>query len=500
MKFKLAAGLMILGSLSMNSNASVWKTSAEWTDLEEKRYERWVEKNWKPDMFTHTQSKYYGWPTDCADAAYTMRLLYSYENQLPFKIYSKKTNSYLSNEMTKYDLEQDRYLEGSLWNIKDQKSLKLIKEAWKSYTPEKKKLWLFNRLVNDITDTWTLPNDTISASVGREGIRPGMIFLQRRFHTYTIKEIDKYGNIGSLASTSPVELRRLYSGRALEYTPSSKGYGHYEQGILRFRWPNELKKSHHYIERNSTDQVELYKLAKTELENIAAIEGSEEETKITTSDIFKTMHLYIKYGVDDYPALSLYPEPTNSKVNRAYSELCKYTKERVSAVNRALSKKDSLDGQCMSEQVYNALSTPGRDKKIKLKVEKILEEYRDSLGDNNWENVDESIRLNSENILIASLGATKEKRTNGFKTFSKSWAFSPFYERWIEDLKLSWDTSDDDLASMSCNIEISEGLYLGLDEIVYRLFSGKLSSNPNASFRARWGFEEDKSTCSNFED
>ena len=89
-QFLLLFLLMTLGSLGITTTqASIWESTKIWTIEEEDRYSNWVKENWKADIFINPDSPYFAIPTDCADAAYAMRIIYAFENKLPFKIYSR---------------------------------------------------------------------------------------------------------------------------------------------------------------------------------------------------------------------------------------------------------------------------------------------------------------------------------------------------------------------------------------------------------------------------
>ena len=183
---KMLLGFLLCAGMTPNVFSAVWENEKQWSDEEEIKYSEWVAKNWNIDIFSDDDSPYYAIPTDCADGAYTMRMIYAYENKLPFAIDSKRYNTIISNSMTRWDGNPDDGLQSSMHNISD-KDKATINELWPTYSNEYKKFWQFVRYVNSVTSTWTFPHDTLSAPLGHGNIKPGMVLLKRRYHTYTVK-------------------------------------------------------------------------------------------------------------------------------------------------------------------------------------------------------------------------------------------------------------------------------------------------------------------------
>ena len=72
--------------------ADVWVSNNTWNDSWEKRYAEWIKSDVSRDIFLQGR---YSIKTDCADAAYSLRAIFAYENKLPFVI--RNPNKYRSS-------------------------------------------------------------------------------------------------------------------------------------------------------------------------------------------------------------------------------------------------------------------------------------------------------------------------------------------------------------------------------------------------------------------
>lgn len=465
-KFNLLTVLFFIFSISQ-LHAAVWEADKEWNALEEEKYSQWVKTNWTSDIFTNESSPYYQFPSDCADAGYSMRMIYAYENKLPFVIYSKRLKRILSNKITKWDRHQDKYLAGALANVKDSASVEGVKEQWKVNSVEYKKLFLFMRLVNDITSTWSLPNDTYPVALGPENVKAGLVVLVRRYHTFTLKNTDEFGTISTLASTTPIKVRELGRGSSLTTFFRYK----YEEGLLAFRWPHEAKKASHRVSRASMEQYDLWNdLGREYLKN----KGDDDfETKslksLSEQDNFGILKLFrsvLKNGNSDITPMATSEENIFVTVSRKMEELCAYAQQRSEVVRDAARYREEVGGRCLNESEVYEYSTPSRDKKFK----RLYEEYVD---------------LTKENInqLFAST-QDYEKLKAMYALVEASYVFShsSYVPKYFSD-------------NTYCPIETYSGRTLPLDIVSFMLISGKLSSDPNDPIEQRWGFETYGNDC-----
>ena len=68
------------------TQAEVWQANNTWDNYWEEEYKSWVSTNLTTNMFTDGNTLLAGIATDCADALYDVRILFSYEHSLPFVI------------------------------------------------------------------------------------------------------------------------------------------------------------------------------------------------------------------------------------------------------------------------------------------------------------------------------------------------------------------------------------------------------------------------------
>ena len=309
--------VLLIVLFAVNSQAGVWPTQNQWDMSWENKFTEWVQTNWTDDVFVNKKSPYYGIKTDCADATYTMRILFSYENNLAFAIrdvtdYSSRVA--ISNEMTRWDGSED----------------------------EKSKLFLFIDYINKITATVTLPNDLYPVSVTRESFRPGLVYVEPKIHSYQLIELPRSGVPVLLSSTVPVKLRKLNLLHDFSpYAPEDDRL--YRDGYQRFRWPKYLYQSKHKIPGFSVEQFNLSR--DVEYEHAEFVELL-------------------------FERLALMPESLQEKTQRLFDNLCRYSQGRVTVVQEALDYKREISNRCMNSSEYDSYSTPSRDKKLEEQFER----------------------------------------------------------------------------------------------------------------------------------
>ncbi|MEZ5449738.1 MAG: hypothetical protein R3E89_12425 [Thiolinea sp.] len=95
--------LLIIGSGQLS--AAVWDDENEWDANWERRYQHWVKTQWTDDIFMNPAKPiYYKFENDCADASYAMRLIFSFENKLPFVVNNQmRPSQTISNRMKTWD-------------------------------------------------------------------------------------------------------------------------------------------------------------------------------------------------------------------------------------------------------------------------------------------------------------------------------------------------------------------------------------------------------------
>ena len=99
--------LLLAFLVSFSSLAAVWHADNAWDTNYEQKYSEWMTTSAvHAKLFVDPSSKYYGLRADCADAAYALRAIFSFENSLPFAISNPsggRSSSRLSNTTTGFD-------------------------------------------------------------------------------------------------------------------------------------------------------------------------------------------------------------------------------------------------------------------------------------------------------------------------------------------------------------------------------------------------------------
>jgi len=324
-KLLLLIPLFIFVFWSSSLQAAVWKSENSWSNKWEIKYQNWVANNWKPNFFMNpNEKKYYRIPHDCADAIYLMRLVFSYENKLPFVINNaNKPARLLTNNMKRWD------------------SLS-----------EPQRLRQFMLYINDRVGTRSLAKDTYPIALSE--IRAGDLYVEPGSHSYEIIGITDTGITVIMSSTtpsSPKMMIRLYAYPF--FIPKDKQ--HMSDGYRRFKWPENIRKP---MQQQPGFSAEQYTLAA------------------------QTDYNYVAFTDIIAKKLRRRPEPIAEKTKRVLVGLCSFAKERVNYVNDGLnflhklrSKKDgnrhSLR-KCMNAKEYDYYSTPSRDKRLKRYFEEVL--------------------------------------------------------------------------------------------------------------------------------
>lgn len=329
--FVAATVILILISLVTDfSKASVWEAPRNWNSEAETEYTEWVQKFWIPGIFSSKASRYYGIPTDCADASYSMRAIFAFEHGLPFAVRDNsaiRERNVLSNHM----------------------------ERWDSIRDPLTRFKAFLYLIHNLGSTQTLPNDTFPVALQRQSFRAGIIMLFTGTKTYSghtmqVADLNQFGLPRITSSTVPRRIRELSeSWRFPNYYPTqSTDTPLYSDGYRRFKTPDQLWQSSLTIPEADLEQ---FKIAK-------ALHGHNK----AINDRFEEI-------------LRVAIEPFGQKGYRLWDGVCKDVQARALMVAAALRRRSELGSKCMNEQDYESLSTPSRDYNIEKNMD-LLKELR----------------------------------------------------------------------------------------------------------------------------
>lgn len=309
---------------------AVWTDVNKWSPQFEDRFANWVQSEWRVDFFSRKllpngqSNPYYGMRMDCADTVYTMRIIFAYENRLPFVIQDPTASGKtLSNKMSRWDSQSEiNRLRNFLW------------------------------FIYGTVSTRSLPNDTYPVAIHRATIRPGSLILttKKNHHSWTIKEILPIG-IPYLVYNSVVG--------------SSSGFGLQE----RQSWPNpewvfegDFSPTGHAGLRDWRPEAYLNK-------PVWQVPGySEEQYKIPLS----------KWNSYVQKRLAISHETDSQLLSRLLKTTCDGLVGRVTAVNEGLAYLYQ-NQRCMDYATYDTYSTPNRDRRVFDDFLSLRRSYREIL-------------------------------------------------------------------------------------------------------------------------
>nr|CAA6829699.1 MAG: Unknown protein [uncultured Thiotrichaceae bacterium] len=305
----LMAQVMLLWSTG--ANADVWQAQNRWDDNWERRYQHWVKTQWTEDIFMNpSKPPLYKYETDCSDASYAMRLIFSFENRLPFVVNDpSRPGQLISNRKSTWDnLSQGH------------------------------RLRMFLDFMADMTSTKSLSQDTFPVALN--DIKPGDIYVAPGVHSYQIVNVTETGIAEVMASTTPKKSRHLLKTPSFPfYVPEDKQM---LDGYRRFKTPANILRPAHQQPGYSEEQFRL-----------AADLGFD----------------YVKFTDIVARKLGRRPELPDEKTTRLLLALCMYANDRSVYVYDALwhLQKIRREGRhCMTQREYDDFSTPSRDKRLGL--------------------------------------------------------------------------------------------------------------------------------------
>ncbi len=306
---------LLLFALIPSAQAAVWETRNQWNPSWEERYENWVQKEWRVDIFTSSRSPYYGLSPDCADTVYSMRAIFAFENGLPFAFVDPSTQrTVISNEIRKFD----EVPQGA------QRVVRFLK-------------WTY-----DILSTSSLPNDTYPVAISRDTVRAGGLLLAKESkHSYTIKKLNETGVPTLIYST------QANTGDLKVRSWPSVGYL-FSQGIKQ---PSGI--------RDFRKQEDL-------LKPVWEVPGySDEQYQVGANRWVQTMQ----------SKLALRTESASELMERLMEDVCQLAQTRVELVAEAQRKIKSVGDRCFNAAEYDDLSTPSRDGQLKAAFQDLSAGY-----------------------------------------------------------------------------------------------------------------------------
>ena len=303
--------LLLTFFFGSTAQAAVWKAKNTWDERWENNYQAWVTRYWNEEFFMDEEKPlYYKFEHDCADAVYAMRLIFSYEHNLPFTIHNPtRKKGYISNNLKKWD-----------------------------ELPEHKRVRNFLDYIANVGSTTSLKKDTYPIAMSE--IKAGDIYVAPGVHSYTIVDITDAGVAEVVYSTTPKAVRFLDRIESFPfYVPEDQK--NFSDGYRRFVQPQNIKKS---LKKQPNYSLEQFVVAKAVKQN------------------------YVKFTDILSSALGKRKETPKEKSLRLMIALCQYANDRAVYVYDALwhlQKIRKKGRQCMNRGEYDSYSTPSRDRRLK---------------------------------------------------------------------------------------------------------------------------------------
>jgi hypothetical protein len=320
--------------MGWNSNlfASVWEDNNQWNQEWERKLSTWMKSGAvHSKMFSDKSSNYYGVRADCADASYALRIIFSYENQLPFKMRNpsgsrRGQNRYLTNQISKFD---------------------------RTSNLDRRVVSFINYIAGIVGTESLVRNDTFSPSL--KSIRAGDLFMymsRGRWgksirHSYNIKRVNPTGDFALIYSTQALARARkpmnLREHRMFSHAP------HNPWGFRRFKWPRLA----------SVDPVNYPPETGYSLEQFSLVK------ELGSKKFFKYVSNLLKSS-DLMPG-----ELLETKL----SGLCKEAQARIEYVNQGVDHANRTNWRCMNYADFDAYSTPSRDALLVNLYQQLRDEY-----------------------------------------------------------------------------------------------------------------------------
>lgn len=281
--------------------SGVWTASATWTEAQETKYSQWVRTELTEDFFV--DGPWAGIKTDCADAVYAARIIFSYLNSLPFSLGPKYPK--FDHRTTAFD------------HIRD----------------PKQRVLAFIEAVNNRTWTGSLSSHTIPIEISRATIVPGTLWMKPG-HVEIVREVSEKGVVEVRGSWLPAALRNMISITTLGHAPGSTSHG-----FRRWIWPQDMEKKAEDLQGFSRTQFVHPLEKKSHLDEVLEIRRFENQVQ---------------------RRLALVSETIAEKIERRARDFCKLVEVRFDVVRLGYDHATSVD-RCMNDAEYFAYSTPSRD-------------------------------------------------------------------------------------------------------------------------------------------
>lgn len=312
---------VLLAAAPGAAGAAVWQVRQAWDAAADHRFTDWVREHFTAGIF-HSDSPWADIPTDCADAAYGMRILFAYQQGLPFVIRDPENpGRMITQASTRFD-----HIQAGVPRVR-----------------------AFLNWVMGVTSTATLVHDTYPIRIDREQIRPGVIFLTWKTHVMQIVDLRPTGVVTYVESTTPRAIREMTEIHGFPFrVPADPKAGGHGDGFRRFKNPGDYGRPDASLPGYGTEQFDKAR-----------------EFRREVLPFYEWMQA----------RLAVAPEPAASRVRRQLYTLCQMAWDRASAIDEgqaALRELRSRSRRCMNPTEYDEYSTPNRDRGLLRAIEHLV--------------------------------------------------------------------------------------------------------------------------------
>ena len=303
--------------------------------------------------------------------------------------------------------------------------------------PEHQRVRKFMDYISQVGSTTSLKKDTYP--IAMNAIKPGDVYVAPGVHSYTIVNVTDAGVAEVVYSTTPKAARFLDRIESFPfYVPEDTK--NFSDGYRRFIQPQNIKKPLSKQPGYSTEQFEIAKSVK--------------QNYVRFTDILSS-------------ALGKRKERPEEKSLRLMIALCQYANDRSVYVYDALWHLQKIrkgGRQCMNRKEYDSYSTPSRDRRLKA--------FFNAIG---------------EHHARTKATAPNSQPHQWTNTLFSQTDPNPAQKKQLNDF---------------CMVQMSlgENYFMPLRELRKNLYSGFVSSNPNAPLEYRWGIvpKKFKSSCKTY--
>lgn len=370
----LITSLFLALSLGIKAEAAVWSDVNQWSPAWEERFAEWVRTSWQVDFFSRASlsngqsNPYAGLRLDCADTVYSMRIIFSYENKLPFVVQDPTASGKtLSNKMSRWDGQS-----------------------------ETSRIRNFLNFMYQTLSTRSLPNDTYPTAISREAIHSGSLIMTvaKNHHSWSVKEMLPIG-VPYLVFNSTVGAG---TGAGLQQRQS---------------WPNPEWVFEEDFSAAGNAGFRYWRPAAYINQPVWKVPGySEEQYHIPLNKWVRTVQ----------SKLALRQETDTQLLTRMMKTTCENLTGRVSAVNDGLSYLKGNSNKCMDYATYDIYSTPNRDQRSFDDFVALRRAYREILQANGGNQLTAELKMQLAkiypNITESSLSETQKMQPSAINSAS----------------------------------------------------------------------------------